>query len=249
MFGTYCAVCALHKHRNAGSLLCVDFGRLSHEGPRTCGSLPTFHSATTISPPIFFFKLPKVVSKSILESRFNLRLKIYLPLLRSLHRTSAPQLPRRVPWRGTVKYSPTTNQPTNSLTSDDGLLSHRSSTTYDVNACPGQPPHASLDLPANPNPPPPPTQCRGKSQRVRVHPDLPLLRRLQFADLVASACLCAGLKPQENGDAPTALGSGFCRLVQRSVYTVLIYCVYRTERDPFGAPRKYLLPYTLYSLN
>ncbi len=29
-----------------------------------------------------------------------------------------------------------TNQPTNSLTSDDGLLSHRSSTTYDINACP-----------------------------------------------------------------------------------------------------------------
>lgn len=61
----------------------------------------------------------------------------------ALHRTSAPQLPR-----STLAGQQSEVLPTNTLTSDDELLSHRSSTNYDINACPrtatGQPLHASL---------------------------------------------------------------------------------------------------------
>lgn len=179
-----------------------------------------------ILPPTQFFPLyptltSKLISKSILQSRYDLRLKIYIPRLRSLHRTSAPQLPRSTLAGHSLKYYP----PTHSLVTTGCYLTVPAQPTTSTRAQNGDrtAPSRLFDLSAHTNPPPPPQKCRGKSQRVRVHSDLHHLRRLPFADLVA--LLVCGAKATRTMMHRRRSGA-VCRYGRRSVlYCANILCL------------------------
>lgn len=124
-------------------------------------------SNNNFSPFLLLLNLQRPISNPILESQYNLGLNIYISnaaLFIALPRRSC----RGVPWRGnSLKYYP----PTHSLVTTGCYLTVPAQTTTSTRAQERRqdsPLTPLFDLSPKSNPPPPPTQCRGKSQRVRI---------------------------------------------------------------------------------